>query len=358
MLVNELTHTVTPKRSIRQAFLAVACAFVVLMPAALMAGGSAWAEETTLAEALAAGAGHGDYAALSLDDLNKLVEMKTADLANAQALQADCEGRISANQARAADLDARLPVAESLADRSVRERYKIQQHRGGVLEAVVSATDFKSFMAAVEYIEAASEVSVDAVVELREEKADCEREAVALSEEMTSIEQQVKDASEDLQRATEARDEAQRKADMVANAHLNPDGADWNAGEEAFVAAWAPRIDAFLGSSPMQGQGAAFAKAAWACHIDPRFSPAISTIESGKGRVCIRPYNAWGWGAADSNPRGLAKEWSSWEEAINAHVSGLARGYGYTVSTEGAQKYCPYNWEEWYATTVSEMNSI
>ena len=48
----------------------------------------------------------------------------------------------------------------------------------------------------------------------------------------------------------------------------------------------------------------------------------------------------------------------SWEEAIDAHVSGLARGYGYTISVAGAKKYCPPNWFNWYNNTLSEMNRI
>lgn len=50
--------------------------------------------------------------------------------------------------------------------------------------------------------------------------------------------------------------------------------------------------------------------------------------------------------------------WDSWEEAIDAHVRGLARGYGYTVTVAGAQKYCPPNWEHWYNSVCEEMAKI
>ena len=115
------------------------------------------------------------------------------------------------------------------------------------------------------------------------------------------------------------------------------------------MAEWAGRIDAYLAGSPLAGQGATFASAAWDSGVDPRWSPAISCIESSKGEACFLPHNAWGWGSVS---------WDSWEEAIYDHVQGLARGYGYTVTREGAAKYCPPNADFWYSRCVEEMNKI
>ena len=99
----------------------------------------------------------------------------------------------------------------------------------------------------------------------------------------------------------------------------------------------------------MAGQGTTFASAAWSYGVDPRWSPAIACVESTKGANCFASHNAWGWGSSS---------WGSWEEAIDAHVGGLARGYGYTITMEAAQKYCPPNAETWYNRTVEEMNKI
>ena len=130
---------------------------------------------------------------------------------------------------------------------------------------------------------------------------------------------------------------------------LIPDGANWAVTEEEFIAAWAPRIDAYLSGWPLAGQGKTFAKAAWDYGIDPRFSPAISCVESSRGSACFLPHNAWGWGSVS---------WDTWEEAINDHVRGLKRGYGYTVTPEGAAKYCPGTSNHWYNRVVEEMNRI
>ncbi|MBR0404717.1 MAG: hypothetical protein IJI68_05895 [Eggerthellaceae bacterium] len=127
------------------------------------------------------------------------------------------------------------------------------------------------------------------------------------------------------------------------------DGADWTSDQAAFINEWSARIDGYLAGSPLSGQGATFAKAAWDYGVDPRWSPAIAFTESSLGANCFNPYNAWGWGSAS---------WGSWEEAIPAHVAGLARGYGYTITIEAAQKYCPPNWEAWYNRTLEQMNAI
>ena len=118
---------------------------------------------------------------------------------------------------------------------------------------------------------------------------------------------------------------------------------------DAYIATWAERIDAFNAGYPLEGYGRTFAEAAYDYGVDPRFSPAISWVESSKGLYCYRSHNAWGWGGIS---------WDSWEEAIDAHVRGLARGYGYTVTVAGAQKYCPPNWEHWYNSVCEEMAKI
>ena len=146
--------------------------------------------------------------------------------------------------------------------------------------------------------------------------------------------------------------------EATTNTAALDDDANWYSTQEEFIGEWAPRIDAYLEGSPLAGQGENFAKSAWKWCIDPRWSAAISNTESSKGSFCIRPHNAWGWGAADSDPYNLASEWKSWEEAIDAHARGLAEGYGYTITMSGAKKYCPYTWQSWYNRTLGEMAKI
>lgn len=124
---------------------------------------------------------------------------------------------------------------------------------------------------------------------------------------------------------------------------------DWSVGRDRFIAEWAERIDAYLAGSNLAGYGNVFAEAAWDNGVDPRWSPAISNTESGKGSVCFLPCNAWGWGSS---------AWSDWPSAIRDHVKGLAKGYGYSLTQAAASTYCPPNAASWYQKTLAEMASI
>ncbi len=127
------------------------------------------------------------------------------------------------------------------------------------------------------------------------------------------------------------------------------DGANWTDERSTFIAEWGARIDAYLSGSALSGYGGTFAAAAWDYGVDPRWSPAIAYAESSLGAYCFRPYNAWGWGSSS---------WGSWEEAVYAHVAGLARGYGYTLDYDAAQRYCPTNVDYWYSTVAAQMSQI
>ena len=141
---------------------------------------------------------------------------------------------------------------------------------------------------------------------------------------------------------------AAEAAKSCVDTSILPD-VDFSVGEAAFVEEWGGRINAYLAGSPLAGYGDVFAQAAFANGVDPRWSPAISNTESGKGSVCFRAYNAWGWGGPLGN---------CWEDSIRSHIAGLAAGYGYTISVSAAQKYCPPNWSNWYNNTLSQMALI
>ncbi len=144
-----------------------------------------------------------------------------------------------------------------------------------------------------------------------------------------------------------AMQDVEATSDGVAEYGLDP--VDWSVGKAAFVAEWTGRIDAYLAGSPLSGYGAVFAEAAWDNGVDPRWSPAISNTESGKGSACFRSCNAWGWGNTG---------WGDWDTAIRAHVAGLASGYGYSITPAAAQSYCPPTWQSWYNKTLEQMTLI
>lgn len=179
-----------------------------------------------------------------------------------------------------------------------------------------------------------------AAIEAEEEAARIAAEEAARAEEEARVA-----AAE----AAKAEQQAQAAREAAADALAGLPDVDWSVGEDEFVSTWAARIDAYLAGSPLAGQGRTFAEAAWNNGVDPRWSPAISNTESSKGAHCFAPYNAWGWG--DSS-------WNSWEEAINAHVAGLAAHYGYSITYAFAVKYCPPNADHWFNATLSQMKLI
>lgn len=168
----------------------------------------------------------------------------------------------------------------------------------------------------------------------------------------------VKEIADEQEAARIKAEEEKRKHDIecaerarqakLAQHKLN-DGVDFTIGKDAFVDTWGARIDAYLAGSPLSGKGRAFAEAAFEYGVDPRWSPAISNTESTKGRNCFQSHNAWGW---------MGSSWSNWDDAIWAHVKGLATGYGYTISLQAAMKYCPPTYESWYEKTINQMNLI
>ena len=139
------------------------------------------------------------------------------------------------------------------------------------------------------------------------------------------------------------------KTSSSASSASSASNVNWSSDKSAFVAQWTSRIDSYLAGSPLAGHGKTFAEAAWDYGVDPRLSPAISNVESGRGAVCFRPHNAWGWGRSS---------WPDWDTAIRAHVSGIARGYGGYLTPSMAKKYCPPTWSNWYASVSAQMQRI
>jgi hypothetical protein len=157
------------------------------------------------------------------------------------------------------------------------------------------------------------------------------------------------DLAQGAQDAYAAKVEARREQDLAQAAEREKD-------EE--LASWAARIDAYLAGSPLEGYGETFARAALEAGVDPRLSPAIAEVESGKGAVCYASHNAWGWGGVG---------WSDWESAIQAHVSGMAASYssamaegdfGLTASRSMAARYCGVSAEAWYQQVSAAMERI
>ena len=279
--------------------------------------------------------------------------------AEQEALEA--KTRVDENQAKIDKLEAELPEQQRKTDEAVRLMYIMQSNKTKYLDIALGVESLDELFKEMEYFDRVSETNLDELNKLKGMLAELEEAHIALAAAQTEADQKADQAREAL--ATLQDERAAKQQGGQANAlaqggsYAVIDGADWYMTEAEFVAEWAPRIDAYLAGSPLEGTGETFALMSFRYCVDPRWSPAISNTESGKGKKCIRPYNAWGWGAADNDPYNLASEWSSWDEAIEAHISGLANGYGYTISKSAAKGYCSTP-DSWYENTLSEMALI
>ena len=310
--------------------------------------------------------------AATLTETQKNVEETAATLDAATKNLQDLQNKVDANEAEIAKIEAQLPGAQNKASKAMRELYKYKQGSNPLMSFVLNTQSMDDFIATMKYTSQVEGANLDALEELNEMQAKLETKKTELASAQAQAESEKQAAADALAKAQKLREAAQAKADAEAAAEAaavqqaaaeaaaagqsagpvatpNNAAVSWDTDQASFVAEWAPRIDAYLAGSPLAGQGTTFATAAWKYGVDPRWSPAISNTESSKGRYCFKSHNAWGWGSSS---------WGSWEEAIDAHVAGLARGYGYTISVANAKKYCPPNWFNWYNNTLSEMNRI
>ena len=307
--------------------------------------------------------------AATLTETQKNVEKTAAALDTAAKNLEDLQGKMDENEAEIAKIEAQLPDVQSKASKAMRELYKYKKSSNSLMSFVLNTQSLDDLIATMKYTSQVEDANLEALEELNDMQAELETKEAELASAKAQAESEKQAAANALAEAQQLREAAQAKADAEAAAEaatvqqaaaqagqsagsvatVNNAAVSWDMDQDAFVAEWAPRIDAYLAGSPLAGQGKTFATAAWKYGVDPRWSPAISNTESSKGRHCFKSHNAWGWGSSS---------WGSWEEAIDAHVAGLARGYGYTISVANAKKYCPPNWFNWYNDTLSEMNRI
>lgn len=339
----------------------------------------AYADEATEA-ALSSAQGEVERTAAEYNDLSAQVE--------------SLEAQIAENNARIEEIQQQLPYQRQASNKSLVAIYKMQQEGSALIDMLLGSGTIMEFFENLDYLNRIQSKNMEEVAKLASMEEELTNTYNSLAAAHASVEEQRSSAQAALAAAQEARaaaqeaaerkkqeeaeaaaaaaaaaeaeQQAQQQAQAAADANtgstvadepqdssvdsiVSADKADWGEDKAAFVNSWAGRINNYLSGSPLAGQGETFASAAWDYGVDPRWSPAISFVESSKGAVCFLPHNAWGWGSSS---------WGSWEEAIDAHVRGLSRGYGYTLSMEAAKKYCPPNWQHWYNSCAAQMDMI
>ena len=232
--------------------------------------------------------------------------------------ESDAHSELASRQKALEDLNAK---AQSL-DK------KIEKRQGSIEKAVASGND-----KAVELEKADSESRMaDEDAAQQVEKLDTEKPKAKAAVE--DVEKTVKRHDATRSSSREALASWYDQVDDISNVESSlifGTGVDFALAEEDFVGKWGNAIDAFyeqFGSEagftpPLAGQGKTMAKYAYEYKVDPRLCAAVSIIESSGGKHCIKAHNAWGWGAADSDPYGGAASWGSWDEAIREWHKGM-----------------------------------
>ena len=325
------------------------------------------------------------------DEFQQQIENSATAYNDAMARVDELQKQIDENAQAIAELEEKIPLQKERASSACVDLYKAQQDTASILDLILSSESLSDFITRVDYFNAVTRSNLEQIESL----SSMQDQLLQAQDQLNASKQEATDQAEAaqaaLQQAQNARIEAQRRAVEEATRHAkeaqaakaaqaakvesaesvvssdsesdagsssgsaaeppaaSTDTADWSSDEDAFVSQWTARINNYLAGSPLSGYGETFARAAWTYGVDPRWSPAISCVESTKGAYCFASHNAWGWGSVS---------WDSWEEAINAHVAGLARGYGYTLTYASAQKYCPPNADHWYNSCLAQMNSI
>lgn len=348
----------------------------------------------------AAIADEGEDLHMTAYELQQEIEARQAAYAEARQEADSAAESIEKTEARIAELEKQIPEQQQRSAKAVREEYKLQQQGAGIVDLLLGANTFSDFLHSFEYMNRISDANAaemnrlsklkDQILAEQEGLKTARREADAKAEDARAAMEAAQEAQAEVQRRIE--EEARAQAEIAAMAQTlaeeernndtgapaaaasadnsgnsgdsgdsgnveNSDNADETTSEDVATPdssddsldGWTKRIDAYLAGSPLAGQGKTFAQAAINYGVDPRLSPAISFTESSKGLYCFKSHNAWGWGSSS---------WNSWEDAINAHVAGLASGYGGQLTIEGAKKYCPPNWKTWYDRTLAQMNLI
>ncbi len=341
--------------------------------------------------------------AATLDELTQQIEQTNDSYESATQKVAEIEAKIQANEERITQIEAELPQKRQAAATCMKAQYKLQQGASGLIELLLSAENFNDFISTIQYLDVINNHNNNAIDELVSADEELAQTRLTLETEKQQAEATQQEAQDSLSAAISARqqleqemaaqaaaEEAERQAAVAAAAaaaassstdsansgtssadssssqttfdtntgnssevsvpeSTDPGTVDWSSDKSAFVSTWTSRIDAYLAGSPMAGCGKTFAEAAWDYGADPRFSPAIACIESGKGTYCFKPHNAWGWGSSS---------WPDWDTAIRAHVKGLASIYGGHLTYAGAQMYCPPNADFWYSSVAAQMELI
>lgn len=286
--------------------------------------------------------------AMTLEEAAAKVEETSAVYSEAVAVQEGLQAEMDELSARIEELESQMPELKRKASIICRAMYRDRFSDDNLIDMVLSAGSIKEALDLYVTYNKVLSFQTDQLDALTNAKNELEESKAKLEEDKVAADAAVDEAKTALDEATAARQVAQAQA-RAAGAGALAAQIDWSMPKDEFVEHWAGRINSYLSGTRLAGHGESFADAAYEYGVDPRWSPAISRIESGCGAACFKPYNAWGW---------MGKSFSDWDSAIYAHVKYLSGPlYGGYLTPGGAATYCPPG-GPWYSAVSGEMNRM
>lgn len=379
------------KKSFAKRGLTIALALVLgagMLPGAA-AGGVAggWQEQSAYADDAEELEQATEAAEGELTETEQKVQETATEYNEAVARQEELAEEIAKLDKKIAKLEKKLPEQRERGEESCRALYKYQYDTSSVVMMILDSESITDMLAMIDEYNWVLQYNIDEIAKTVNMENELEESKSALESDKTEADQVAEAAlvsldeakaarqaaQEEAAAAQQAEEEAKQKAaeeaaekaeteeekqeaeeeaeeSSTASEQSSADNVDWSSDKTAFVEKWASRIDSYLAGSPTAGTGEYYAEAAWDYGVDPRWAPAISTIESGKGNNCFASYNAWGFGSSG---------YGSWEDGINAVVSALGSStYGGYHTRAAASTYCPGNADAWYSNVAAEMAKI
>lgn len=286
--------------------------------------------------------------AITLEEATKKVEETSAVYTEAANEQSRLENEIAELTTKIDEIEAQLPELREKASDAYVSMYKSRNNTSELLDAVLGTRNLGEALYCMELFDKVLRIQTDQIDALLAAKSELDEAKAQLDEDKAVIDESVAAAKEALDEAKQARAQAQAEVLQAKGGELAAQ-IDWSMSREEFVAHWGARLNKYLSGTPLSGHGEDFADAAYLNGCDPRWSAAISRIESGCGAACFRPHNAWGW---------MGKSFSSWSDAIYAHAKYLAGPlYGGYLTMRGASTYCPPG-GPWYSAVSAEMQRM
>lgn len=319
----------------------------------------------------------------SMEVLEQRVKQSAASYNEAVQRQEQLKNEIDELDGKIDELEKELPKQRARCDESLRALYKYQADTSSVVMMLLSSSSITDMLSMLDQYNWIIEYNTDEIEKTAKMESELKDSRTKLESDKASADQAASDALSSLEEAKAAREEARQAAIAAQKAEeeaakkeaatastpeekkeaekkveekeesssqSSASDVDWSSSKSAFVNKWAPRINSYLSGSPTAGLGKVYAAAAWDNGVDPRWAPAISCIESGKGAHCFRTYNAWGYGG---------RNFSSWEEGINTVVASLGGPlYGGYLTHAAAETYCPSGPDAWYRNVAAQMAQI